>query len=132
SDVYAFPSLYEGFPNALCEAMACGLPVISTDCPSGPREILNPSSTVGATVSDKIEFTEYGLLVPTCDGKLYDAIHDITPKEMLLGRGIIQLLKDRTLSNKYAHLSKVRINHFRKERIINQWNELISSLGEKI
>jgi glycosyltransferase involved in cell wall biosynthesis len=63
ADLFCLSSLYEGMPNALVEAMLCRVPVLATDCPSGPAELLYGG--------------RLGRLVPPADSKrLADAIED--------------------------------------------------------
>ncbi|MGE4290653.1 MAG: glycosyltransferase family 4 protein [Desulfovibrio sp.] len=55
--IFVLPSLYEGFPNALCEAMASGLPVIATACSGIPDIVTNGKDGLIIPVSDKAALT---------------------------------------------------------------------------
>lgn len=68
SDAFVLSSKYETFGVVIIEAMACGVPVVSTDCKSGPREILAPDTDFRET-AENLEFAKYGVLVPPLEVK---------------------------------------------------------------
>lgn len=106
TDCYLMTSNFEGLPNALMEAMAIGLPCISTDCPTGP--------------SDLIDDGKNGFLVPIND-------HEVLAQKMI---EVIEMPKDeRQLLGKTAK-EKILLN-FSALVICEKWESFLQALIKK-
>lgn len=100
SKIFAFPSRFEGFPNALIEAMHMGLPCISADCPTGPSEL--------------IEDAKNGFLIKVDDQKSLEV-------------KMSKLINDETLRNTFSRLGEKTVAHFSIENVSKKWEEVILS-----
>ena len=97
ADIFVLTSNYEGMPNALMEAMAMGIPSISTDCPCGGPKML---------IEDGID----GLLIPIDD------------KEKLVN-AIKRLFEDQENKQLIGENAKIKVKQFSTDKIFSQWKE---------
>jgi glycosyltransferase involved in cell wall biosynthesis len=103
SDTFMMTSKYEGFPNALLEAMGVGLPCIVFDCPSGPRDI---------TSNGKDAF-----LVPLGD-------------EVMLESKLRQVMGSEALRRRVGNQAREAIlARYSLKSVLAKWDSLFAELG---
>lgn len=104
SSIFVFSSRFEGFGMVLVEAMACGLPVVSYDCPCGPKDIVKDG--------------EDGLLVENGNTSA-------------LAQGLIALIKDDGKRKAMSEAALRNVQRFQIEHIAQQWKFLFELINKK-
>jgi N-acetylgalactosamine-N,N'-diacetylbacillosaminyl-diphospho-undecaprenol 4-alpha-N-acetylgalactosaminyltransferase len=109
ADCFVMASRLEGLPTVQIEALACGLPVISTDCKSGPREILSGAEEM---LISGLEKAEYGVLVGLDNPRF-------------LSLAMQKIIDDDTLREGYKTKAVARAEFFSKEKSLEAYKKLI-------
>jgi N-acetylgalactosamine-N,N'-diacetylbacillosaminyl-diphospho-undecaprenol 4-alpha-N-acetylgalactosaminyltransferase len=109
----ALPSTNEGMPLTVMEALTLSLPVMASDCPYGPRELL--SDTTAANTWP--EFAHYGVLAPVPD-------HSSQNKEYWR-MGVSRLLTDPQLRTQYAKRGPEKSKSFSREQVLSDWLKIV-------
>lgn len=104
SSICVVSSVFEGFSMVLIEAMACGLPCVSFDCPYGPRNIIKDGE----------------------DGFLIEYLNT-----QALADGICKLIEDKELRKSMGRKGRENVLRFSREKVMQQWVDLFESLTRK-
>ncbi|MCG8523323.1 MAG: glycosyltransferase [Pseudomonadales bacterium] len=124
SDVFVFPSLWEGFGNALVEALAVGTPAVSADCPHGPREILgvDPKEIIAG-----YRVFSSGVLVEPLDPTFTLDINETeeTEESSPLFRALVRVFDDSHLRQELSINGQQRVAGFDEGIIMQAWLDVL-------
>ncbi len=127
ANVFVLPSITEGMSNGLIEALACGIPCISTDHETGAREILAPDTDLRYRNTTNIEHAEYGLLIPVCrDDRQSTA--ETSDDEQMMAEAIELILENSELRQHYAEKATERASQMTIDDAAAKWMELIEAI----
>jgi glycosyltransferase involved in cell wall biosynthesis len=104
--------------------MICGLPVLSTDCPTGPREMLAPATTAPAAPLRQAERGAYGLLLP-----MLTQPTTLAADQAVWTDAMDALLADPAEQARLGELARERMQDFTRERIASQWVALVKEVA---
>ncbi len=122
SDLFLSTSLWEGLPSVIIESLVCGTPVIHSDCPSGPREILADSETQNPGEESYME--KYGVLLPSYN--MNDKLNQEDLDALYL-EYIVKLFEDTDIMNEYSRRGKVHSREFSDHKVKGNWEHLINN-----
>lgn len=118
--------MFEGYSNALCEALICGLPCIATDFQSSAREILAPDTQVTYQNIDKVEYAKYGVLTPVCSGKKHSYKEPLEKEELLLAEAMRSLCQDVNVEECYKKAALERGIQLDIYKKVDEWIALVN------
>lgn len=126
-EIYLLTSLNEGFPNALVEGMALGLAPVSTDCMTGPAEILLEDGDTAALAQQandnttQVIYGEYGILVPVMSRERNLDAQDISQEERSMAQIVMELLWKEERLRRYQEAAQKRAQIFTYESYVEQF-----------
>ena len=123
--MYVSFSFFEGFPNALLEAMMCEVSVLHTACKTGPIEMLTGEYT-GNEQIEQPEFVQYGILVPDYFGMKDEKRKRENRKD--IAEMICKVLDDKELRAEYGKKAKQRAKQYSKEKCVEKYVQVIEEI----
>lgn len=100
SSIFAMTSHNECFPLVLLEAQACGLPIVSFDCPHGPRNIINADT---------------GVLVPLYENEIFADV-------------LVKLMDDREKLKDMGAKARINSDKYKLETVMSLWEDMFNTL----